>query len=93
MAAGGMLGGFLSGYANEANAREKSGKRGLLRRKKKKAAPSDSGNTGSVGAGDVIGSFKKGGRVKKTGKYILHRGEHVVPKRGKKRGKKYGKRR
>lgn len=25
-------------------------------------------------------SFKKGGRVKKTGTYKLHKGEHVVPR-------------
>lgn len=35
----------------------------------------------------VIGSFKKGGRVKKTGNYLLHKGEYVVPnqKKGKRR--------
>lgn len=33
----------------------------------------------------VIGSFKKGGKVKRTGAYILHKGEHVVPVRKKKR--------
>lgn len=27
-----------------------------------------------------IGSFKKGGTVKKTGSYKLHKGETVVPK-------------
>lgn len=27
----------------------------------------------------ILGSFKKGGRVKKTGAYILHKGEKVVP--------------
>lgn len=26
------------------------------------------------------GSFKKGGKVPKTGKYLLHKGEHVVAK-------------
>ncbi len=26
----------------------------------------------------VLGSFKKGGKVKKTGKYILHKGERVL---------------
>jgi hypothetical protein len=31
----------------------------------------------------VLGSFKKGGRVKKTGAYILHKGETVVPVRKK----------
>ena len=28
----------------------------------------------------LIGSFKKGGRVKKTGVYLLHKGEHVLNK-------------
>jgi hypothetical protein len=27
-----------------------------------------------------IGSFKKGGKVKKTGTYKLHKGERVIPK-------------
>jgi hypothetical protein len=49
------------------------------------------GLTGAVGGGvvgsmlPIIGSFKKGGRVKKTGAYILHKGEHVVPVRRRKR--------
>lgn len=36
---------------------------------------------GMVGANfiPIIGSFKKGGEVKETGAYILHKGEHVVP--------------
>jgi hypothetical protein len=29
----------------------------------------------------VIGSFKKGGKVKKTGLYKLHKGEEVLPKK------------
>ena len=31
------------------------------------------------GMGRYMGSFKKGGRVKKTGLYKLHRGETVIP--------------
>lgn len=31
-------------------------------------------------AGKVIGSLKKGGKVKKTGKYKLHKGEQVIPR-------------
>lgn len=27
----------------------------------------------------ILGSFKKGGRIRKTGAYILHKGERVVP--------------
>jgi len=30
----------------------------------------------------LLGSFKKGGKVKKTGAYILHKGERVVPPSG-----------
>jgi hypothetical protein len=29
--------------------------------------------------------MKKGGRVKKTGPHMLHKGEHVTPAKGKKR--------
>lgn len=38
-------------------------------------------------AKEVIGSFKKGGSVKRTGHYLLHKGEYVVPnqKKGKRR--------
>jgi hypothetical protein len=32
-------------------------------------------------AGDVIGSRKHGGPIDKTGKYLLHKGEYVVPKK------------
>jgi hypothetical protein len=96
MGAGGFLGGLMSGFANETKDRQKAGKTSILsrlRKRKNKPAMQGSGNTGAVGAGDVIGSFKKGGRVKKTGKYMLHKGEKVVPKRAKKRGKKSSKRR
>lgn len=27
----------------------------------------------------ILGSFKKGGKVKKTGAYLLHKGERVIP--------------
>lgn len=32
------------------------------------------------GPAGTLGRFKKGGKVKKTGKYMLEKGEHVVPK-------------
>lgn len=38
---------------------------------------------GPGGAVRVLGSFKKGGRVKKTGCYRLHKGEYVIRKRKK----------
>lgn len=34
-----------------------------------------------------LGSFKKGGRVKKTGDYLLHENERVIPARKAKRTK------
>ena len=47
--------------------------------------------TGNREKGEAIGSkfgqsvlgFKKGGRVKKSGKYLVHKSEFVVPKKGK----------
>lgn len=33
---------------------------------------------------EVLGSFKKGGNVKKTGLYQLHKGEKVIPVKNKK---------
>lgn len=36
-------------------------------------------------AGEILGSFKKGGRVKRTGHYLLHKGELVVPVRKRKK--------
>lgn len=45
------------------------------------------GLVGAVGAKAVLGSFKKGGRVKKTGVYLLHAGERVIPVRKRKRSK------
>jgi len=33
----------------------------------------------------VLGSYKKGGKVKKTGLYKLHKGEKVVPVKSKKK--------
>lgn len=38
---------------------------------------------GPMPVGRILGGFKKGGRVKKTGNYKLHKGERVVPKGGK----------
>jgi hypothetical protein len=40
-------------------------------------------NAGRIAANyvPILGSFKRGGRVKKTGAYLLHKGERVIPKR------------
>lgn len=91
MSAGGFLGGLMGGYAKQAG----TGKRGLLRRKKKQLplTPSNSSNTTPLSPMAEPNSFKKGGRVKKGGWARVHKGEVVVPKRAKKRGKKSAKRR
>lgn len=35
----------------------------------------------SVNRKEVLGSYKKGGKVKKTGLYKLHKGERVLTKK------------
>jgi|688.fasta_scaffold13686_8 hypothetical protein len=35
----------------------------------------------------ILGSFKSGGNVRKTGAYILHKGEKVIPVKNKRRSK------
>lgn len=40
---------------------------------------------------EVMGSYKKGGKVKKTGVYKLHKGEKVVTKKAVKKAVKKGK--
>jgi hypothetical protein len=42
----------------------------------------------SPGGERYLGSFKRGGKVKKTGNYRLHEGETVVPKGGRKNKRK-----
>lgn len=37
------------------------------------------GEGGSMMRRGFLGSFKKGGKVKKTGLYLMHKGEKVVP--------------
>ena len=37
----------------------------------------------------VLGSLKRGGRIKKTGLYRLHKGEYVLTKRKARKMKKY----
>ena len=85
---GGILGGALSGYAETALARKKEGKQGLLRRKKKQLPLTrpNASNTTSLSPMAEPSSYRKGGRVKKTGYAKVHRGEIVVP--AKKRGRR-----
>lgn len=77
-----FFGGALSGYAGKSSDMKKQGQQGLINRfkdrKKTSQRTSDDMN--------ILGSFRKGGRVKKTGTYKLHKGETVVPT--KKRGRK-----
>ena len=40
------------------------------------------------GLGGGFESFRRGGRVHRTGVYKLHRGERVIPARGRRRGRR-----
>lgn len=42
--------------------------------------PATTGTAGTDTSGGVIGSKKRGGKIRKTGKYMLHRGERVLNK-------------
>jgi hypothetical protein len=90
---GGFLGGALSGFADEASKRQSSGKSGLLSKLRKKKqlplTPSDSSNTTNL---SQVPSYKRGGKVKKTGLAYVHKGEKVIPAK-RKRGRSAGKRR
>jgi hypothetical protein len=47
------------------------------------------GGDGSIGSDEMVPSYKRGGKVRKTGLARLHKGEYVVPKgRKKSRGKR-----
>jgi hypothetical protein len=52
----------------------------------KKAAKAGA-RAAKAGVQKVIASLKKGGRIRKTGLYRLHKGERVIPKCGCKRKK------
>jgi hypothetical protein len=48
--------------------------------KKNAAKPvTQAGGMPQMPAGISAGSFKKGGRIRKTGLALLHKGEHVIP--------------
>lgn len=81
----GMAGSYVGAKIGGAVGRVASGKKGA--RYGKIAGKLIGGYAASEGAKmiPIIGSFKKGGRVKRTGAYLLHKGEHVVPARKKKR--------
>ena len=70
---GSFLTGILQGNVDEATKMKKKGKGGLLRKKKK--AP------GSWSDAEGIPSFKRGGKVKRTGLARVEKGERVLTKR------------
>jgi hypothetical protein len=88
----GFFGGALGGYADEATKMKGQGRSGALRGKKKlPLTRPNSSNTTSLTPMAEPGSFRKGGRVKKTGFAKVHKGEQVIP--AKKRSRRSGKRR
>lgn len=85
-----FLSGITSGYASEAGKRQGQGKTGILRKKTGQSKLTGmvrqyDPSTDTVGAPQVP-SYKRGGKVRKTGLAKLHRGERVLTKR---QAKKY----
>ena len=72
MGASSFLTGLLQGNVDQASKMKKKGKGGLLRKKKESDSSSDDYD---------IPSFKRGGKVKRTGLARLHKGEKVLTKR------------
>lgn len=52
---------------------------GEQQQKPQRRAPMQITPPNVVGRSGVVGSFKKGGRVRRTGVYLLHQNEHVIP--------------
>jgi hypothetical protein len=87
----GFFGGALSGFAGEAEKKREAGNSRMFNRKKKTPLRSpNSSNT--MNLSEDVPSYKRGGKVKKTGLAYVHRGETVVPAK-RKRGRSAGKRR
>ena len=82
----GFLGGAISGFSQgvKKNDSDDNGKSRKFRKDPKKSYWQNLKS-------EISGSFKKGGKVKKTGIYKLHKNEVVVP--AKKRRKRSSKRR
>lgn len=96
----GYLGGALSGFTDQLK-KEKSD-RGPTKATSKRSSDDPEHKDDSVEQpksrwqkfrSNLAGSFKKGGRVKKTGVYRLHKGEKVIPANKVKRSRSRGKRR
>jgi hypothetical protein len=79
---GSFLTGLLQGNVDQASKMKKAGNKGVLRGKKKKPGQQGSGETDYEG----IMNFKRGGKVKRTGRARVHKGEQVLTA---KQGKRY----
>lgn len=73
---------WSTGAAIGSNLRDRSKAKSTL---KKAQQPTTGLGTTQQAISDLIPSYKKGGRVKKTGLAYVHRGEHVIPARKKTR--------
>jgi len=87
MAAGAFLTGLLKGNVSTAAGMKDKENKGLLRGKKKSASPLGPSDYGP--SPDQPG-FKRGGKVKHTGRAKVHRGERVLTKS---QSRRYGKKR
>lgn len=76
------LGGRAGSYIGKNVGAYASQKMGLGRKIGRRVGYALGKQAGAKGASmiPIIGSFKKGGKVKKTGAYLLHKGELVIPK-------------
>ena len=72
----GSSGAFQSGFAAGQNKNQNRKAKSTL---KKAQQPATGLGTTQQAISDLIPSYKKGGRVKKTGLAYVHRGEHVIP--------------
>lgn len=82
-AAGRLFGEYVGSKIVGKAVKTVTGRRSKFAKKIGGALGGDFGSLSSSGI-PIIGSFKKGGKVKKTGAYILHKGERVIPVRRRK---------
>lgn len=82
---GGLAGGAAGAAAGGALGRKIYGKKGQEVGRKFGKAMGKSAGSAIAKSIPIIGSFKKGGKVRRTGAYILHKGEHVIPVRKRKK--------
>lgn len=88
---GSFISGALSGFTGEAEKKREAGNSRMFNRKKKlplrKPSPESETNLS-----EQVPSYKRGGKVKKTGLAYVHKGEKVIPAK-RKRGRNARKRR